>query len=51
MPDAIQQGIFNSSTKQRLDELEQTRSDCEVYMLQEEMQKPLSTKGQFVFFF
>lgn len=50
MLDAIQHGIFNSSTKQRLDELEQTKSDLEVGILQEEMQKPLLTKEQIAFF-
>ena len=50
MLDAIQQGIFNSSTKQRLDELEQTKSDLEVSILQEEMQKPLLTREQIAYF-
>ena len=46
MLDAIQQGIFNLSTKARLDELEQNKSELEVSILQEEMQKPLLTKEQ-----
>lgn len=50
MLDAIQQGIFTPSTKQRLDELEQTKSDLEVSILQEEMQRPLLTKEQIAFF-
>lgn len=50
MLDAIQQGIFNSSTKQRLDELEQTKSDLEVSILQEEMHRPLLTREQVAFF-
>ena len=50
MLDAIQQGIFTQSTKQRLDELEQTKSDLEVSIPQEEMQKPLLTKEQIAFF-
>ncbi|MCI9626370.1 MAG: recombinase family protein [Clostridia bacterium] len=47
--DAIQQGIFNSSTKMRLDELEDNKSKLEVSILQEEMQKPLLTKEQVTF--
>jgi Site-specific recombinases, DNA invertase Pin homologs len=46
---AIQQGIFTQSTKQRLDELEDTRSSLEVSIIQEEMQKPLLTKEQLLF--
>jgi len=46
---AIQQGIFTQSTKQRLDELEETRSHLEVSIIQEEMQKPLLTKEQLLF--
>ena len=49
MLDAIQQGIFNSSTKARLDELEENKSKLEVSILQEEMQKPLLTKEQVTF--
>lgn len=49
MLDAIQQGIFNSSTKARLNELEQNKSELEVSILQEEMQKPLLTKEQVTF--
>lgn len=49
MLDAIQQGIFNSSTKMRLDELEENKSKLEVSILQEEMQKPLLTKEQVTF--
>ncbi|MDR1563714.1 MAG: recombinase family protein [Oscillospiraceae bacterium] len=46
---AIQQGIFNSFTKQRLDELEQVKSDLEVKILQEEMQRPLLKREQVTF--
>ncbi|WP_156990959.1 recombinase family protein [Caproicibacter fermentans] len=46
---AIQQGIFTQSTKQRLDELEETRSSLEVSIIQEEMQKPVLTKEQLLF--
>lgn len=49
MLDAIQQGIFNLSTKARLDELEQNKSELEVSILQEEMQKTLLTKEQVTF--
>ena len=47
--DAIQQGIFNSSTKQRLDDLEAAKSDLEVKILQEEMHRPLLSREQVVF--
>lgn len=50
MLDAIQQGIFNSSTKQRLDELEETKGNLEVTILQEEMQRPLLTREQIKYF-
>ena len=46
---AIQVGIFTPSTKQGLDELEETKSQLEVSILQEEMQKPLLTREQIVF--
>lgn len=49
MLNAIQSGIFNTSTKQRLDELEQTKSQLETSILQEEIQKPLLTREQVVF--
>jgi len=49
MLNAIQQGIFNSSTKQRLDKLEAEKSELEVKILQEEMQRPLLTREQMVF--
>jgi len=51
MLDAIQQGIFNASTKKRLDELEAAKSEFEIQILQEEMQKPLLTKEQIIFWF
>ncbi len=50
MLNAIQAGIFTPSTKQRLDELEETKSQLEVGILQEEMQKPLLTREQIAFF-
>lgn len=46
---AIQQGIFTQSTKQRLDELEERKSQLEIEILQEEMQKPLLTREQVLF--
>ncbi|MDD2362473.1 MAG: recombinase family protein [Eubacteriales bacterium] len=49
MLNAIQQGIFTISTKNRLDELEARKSDLEVKILQEEMQKPVLTYEQIVF--
>jgi len=49
MLNAIQQGIFNSSTKQRLDALEAAKGELEVKILQEEMQRPLLTREQVVF--
>ena len=49
MLDAIQQGILTSSTKQRLEELEQVKSDLEVSILQEEIQKPKLTREQVTF--
>ena len=44
MLNAIQAGIFTPSTKQRLDELEETKSQLEVSILQEEMHKPQEMK-------
>jgi hypothetical protein len=49
MLNAIQQGILTSSTKQKLDELEETKSNLEVSILQEQMQKPLLTREQLKF--
>ncbi len=50
MLNAIQAGIFTPSTKQKLDELEETKSQLEVSILQEEMHKPLLTREQIAFF-
>ena len=50
MLNAIQQGIFNKSTKQRLDDLETVKSDLEVKIIQEEMQRPLFTREQLTYF-
>jgi hypothetical protein len=49
MLNAIQQGILTSSTKKRLDDLESAKSDLEIKILQEEMQKPLLTREQIIF--
>jgi len=49
MLNAIQQGILTTSTKQRLDELEETKSKLEVSILQEQMDKPLLTREQLTF--
>ena len=49
MLNAIQQGVLTSSTKQRLDELEETKSKLEINILQEQMQKPLLTREQLTF--
>ena len=49
MLNAIQQGIFNTSTKERLDELDATKSDLEIQIIQEQMQKPLLDREQLTF--
>ena len=49
MLNAIQQGVFNKSTKGRLDELETVKSDLEVKILQEEMQRPLLKREHITF--
>ena len=51
MLNAIQAGIFTPSTKQRLDELEETKSQLEVSILQEEMHKPLLPESRLHFSF
>lgn len=48
--DAIQQGIFSSSTKERLDELEATKAKLETAILQEEVQQAVFTRDQILFF-
>lgn len=50
MLNAIQQGIFTPSTKQRLEELEETKERLTVSILQEELQKPRLSKEQILFF-
>ena len=49
MLNAIQQGILNQSTKKRLDDLEEAKSDIEVKILQEEINKPLLSRDQILF--
>ena len=46
MLNAIQQGIFTKSTKQRLNELEETKSRLENAILQEQFENPPFTKEQ-----
>ena len=50
MLNAMQQGIFTVSTKQRLEELEATKERLTVSILQEELQKPHLSKEQILFF-
>lgn len=50
MLNAIQQGLFTSSTKQRLEELEAAKERLTVSILQEELKKPHLTKEQILFF-
>ena len=41
---AIQMGIINDSTKQRLDELEERKKDIETQIIQEEMKHPILSR-------
>ena len=50
MLNAIQAGIFTPSSKQRLDELEETKRQLEDSILQEEMNNHLLTIEQIAFF-
>lgn len=50
MLNAIQQGIITSSTKERLDKLEETKTEIEILLAQEEIAKPLFTREQVLFF-
>ncbi|MBR5269301.1 MAG: recombinase family protein [Anaerotignum sp.] len=50
MLNAIEAGIFTPSTKQRLDELEERKSQLEITILQEEMKRDLLTKEQIAFY-
>ena len=49
MLNAIQQGILNTSTKKRLDDLEAAKGDLEVKIMQEEVEQPLLTRDQIMF--
>lgn len=49
MLNAIQQGIITPSTKQRLEELENNKSELEISLINEEIQKPLLTREQLQF--
>lgn len=49
MLNAIQAGILNASTKQRLDNLEKAKGELELSIAQEKMQRPLFTREQVIF--
>ena len=49
MLNAIQMGIINQSTKQRLDELEERKKDIELHIIQEEIKKPLLSREDVIF--
>lgn len=49
MLNAIQQGIFTPSTKERLESLEREKSELSVQIIKEEMSKPKLTKEQILF--
>ena len=50
MLNAIQMGIINASTKQRLDELEERKKDIELQIIQEEMKHPAVSREDVVYF-
>ena len=50
MLNAIQLGIINASTKQRLDELEERKKDVELQTIQEEMKHPAVSREDVVYF-
>ena len=49
MLNAIQQGIFTPSTKERLETLEREKNDLSVQIMKEEMSRPNLTKDQILF--
>ena len=49
MLNAIQQGIFTPSTKERLETLEREKTDLSVQIMKEEMSRPNLTKEQILF--
>ncbi len=48
---AIEQGIFTTSTKQRLEELESQKRDIEIEISKENISRPTLTREQIVFWF
>lgn len=48
---AIEQGIISSSTKERLDRLEEQKTTLEISICQEELERPILTKEQVVYWF
>ena len=50
MLNAIQMGIINASTKQRLDELEEQKKDIELQIIQEEMKHPAVSREDVIYF-
>jgi DNA invertase Pin-like site-specific DNA recombinase len=46
---AIEDGLFNSSAKQRLDDLESTKADLEIALAKEQIEQTPLTKEQIVF--
>ena len=49
MLNAIQMGIINASTKQRLDELEERKKDVEFQIFQEELNRPMLAREDVVY--
>ena len=49
MLNAIQQGIFTTSTKERLEALEREKSELSVQIMKEELSRPKLTKEQILF--
>jgi hypothetical protein len=49
MLNAIQQGIFTPSTKQRLDELEASKNQIQIAIVSEELQKPELTREHIIY--
>lgn len=49
MLNAIQQGIFTASTKERLEELEDTKSNVEISILQNQIKQQNFTKDEILF--
>lgn len=49
MLNAIQMGVINASTKERLDELEEQKKDVELQIIQEEMKRPMLSREDVVY--